>query len=245
MKLTEEQKKKLINGFEEAFNSKELPETFKERYHSVYKAMGKDVLAQNGYPKNADIDKGNFELRISPKTSYEAFADNVQEDVDFGNKEEFLAIADNHKFYVDYIMKKVQDINVDFILKDDPNEYLEKNPTEEYLAKEIDRFFDSHVLEERLRESEEFKEMYLAEKAVEEGFDDDVQLDKIRYRIENLEIDISYLELAEYFLDSDAIKGDDTVRGFLNRELYRQIIKHHFYECNVVIETNPLEMEEM
>lgn len=245
MKLTEEQKKKLIKGFEEAFNSKELPEKFKEKYRSVYIAMGKDVLAQNGYPKNADIEKGNFELKISPKTSYESFADNVEQDVDFGNKEEFLAIVDNHNFYIDYIMNKVQDIKVDFILLDDPNEYLEKNPTEEYLAKEIDRFFDVHVLEEHLKNSEDFKEMYIAEKAVEEGFDDDVDLNKLRYKIENLEIDISYRELAEYFLDSGTIKEEDTVRGFLNRELYRQIIKHHFYECNVVIETDPLEMEEM
>lgn len=245
MKLSDEQKNRLKKGFEDAFNSEDLPETFKQNYHSVYLAMGKDVLAQNGYPKNADIEKGNFEINISPKTSYEDFAENVAEEKDFGTKEEFLAVADDMKFYINYIMSKIQDIKIDFVLKDDPTEYLDKNPTEEYFAKEIEKYFDPKILEERLKEDEGFKEEYLEQAAVDNGFDDDVDVNKLRYRIENLEIDIPYTDLAEFFLDSGELNGDITVRAFLNKEFYQQVIRHNFYDCNVVIETDPLEVEEM
>ncbi len=245
MKLSVEQKNKLKKGFEEAFNSVELPETFETGYPLMYSDMKKDVLAQNGGSENVDIEKRDFGISIHPKTSYEDFAESVEAVQNFGTEEEFLAVAEDLNFYVDYIMKKIQDTQIDFGLIVDPREYLEKNPTKGYLANEMETYFDPKILEERLKDEEQFKKGHLKPAAVAEGFDDEVNLNRLPYKIENLEIKTSYVKLAEYFLDSGELNGDTTVRDFLNKAFYQQIISRNFYECDVVIKTDPLELEEM
>lgn len=245
MNFTSAQKQELRNGIENCYQSHELTETFKERYHNIYQAMAKDVLEQNGYPKNADIEKGDIDVKLSPKSSYDSYIELIERDELIENQEDYNTKVKSQRFYTDVILSNIRDIQIEFILKDDPIAYLEKNPTEEYLSTEMEKRFSSSKLIEHLKEDQDFQNEYVEEKAVEEGIDDNVDISQIRYEITEAKVIESYDVLAELVLDNGYFDSGKTVSAFLSQEFYQFIVNNHLYEAKVEIQTDPEELQEM
>ena len=109
----------------------------------------------------------------------------------------------------------------------------------------MEKRFSSSKLIEHLKEDQDFKNEYVEEKAVEEGIDDNVDINQIRYEITEAKVIESYDVLAELVLDNGYFDSGKTVSTFLSQEFYQFIVNNHLYEAKVEIQTDPEELQEM
>lgn len=243
MKLTKVQREVLNQKFQESFNSPELEDRFKTEYNEAYQKMAEEILQEQGFPKYVDVNKGNFGVKITPKSGTDVFVDYVQETDEIESDEEFEAVRNDAEFFSEIILKNLRETNMSFEIREDPTEYLERNPTESYLAKEMEKYFNPTEFEVVLKETNEFEED-LREVAEEEGFGSDVDLNKIEYRIEDLKVADSFDYYAEIYLDEGHIDEGKTVQTFLKSDFYNLLADGRHYECSIYITTDPEEYGE-
>lgn len=243
MKLTKIQREVLNQKFQESFNSPELEDKFKTEYNEAYKKMAEEILQEQGFPKYVDVNKGNFGVKITPKNGTDVFVDYVEETDEIESDEEFEAVRNDAEFFSEIILKNLNETNMAFEIREDPSEYIERNPTESYLSKEMEKYFNPTEFEVVLKETDEFKED-LAEVAEEEGFDADVDLDKLDYKVEGLKVADSFDYYAELYLDEGHFDDGNTVQSFLRRDFYRLLADGRNYECTIRITTDPEEYGE-
>ncbi|WP_239710628.1 hypothetical protein [Mammaliicoccus sp. E-M21] len=247
MKMSIAQRNVLKKQFELAFQDKELVIAFKEDYEQIYKQMAQDVLSQNGFPKMTEIKDDIVEMEIKPKSDVEPFVDYVEESGDIEDDDDFEHIRTDGSYFIEIILERenLRYTNISFRIKIDPNEYLEEHPTEQHLAKEMSKAYDENVLKKHIIEDSEFREEELREYLVDEGFSEDVDINKVKYSIDNLIVSDSFVNIAEMILDTGRFSSDDRVSRFVKRDMYKIIVDSKLYEYDFRLESDPHELEEM
>lgn len=247
MKLTKAQRNVLQKQFELAFQDKELVTAFKEDYENIYERMAQDVLTQNGFPKMTEINDNVVEMEIKPKSDVEPFVDYVEGSDDIEDDDDFEHIRTDGSYFIEIILERenLRHTNISFRIKKDPSEYLEEHPTEQYLAKEMSKAYDKNELEKHVKENSEFKEEELREYLVDEGFPEDVDLNKVKYSMDNLQLTDSFTNIAEMILDTGRFSSGDRVNSFVKRDMYKIIVDGKLYEYDFRLESDPHELEEM
>src|SRR5699024_3011942 len=245
MKLNKTQREVLNKQFQASFNDKELAESFKQEYNEAYKEWGSKILEQEGFPKYVDVNKGDFfNVNITPKSGTDVFVDYVEDTDEIESGEEFEAVRSDKEFFIEIILKNISATNIELELKATPAEFLEQYPTEEYLAKEMARYYSEKELEHRLKETQELNEE-VKQAASEEGFDRKTQIDTRDYRLENITLKQSFDRLSETFLDKGYINESNTVQSFLRNEFYNLIIRNRLINYRIVITRDLEEYDEV
>lgn len=244
MKFSKAQKDILIKGYENAFTSEDLKERFKTDYSSVYEAMVKEILGNNGYPNDVNIEKVNVDLVLYPNDSYESFVTNLEESEKIADIEMFSSLAEDSNFYIEDILDNVGMTKVDLRFKADPSEYLEKYPNVAYFSKIIGQQYDESRLENMLIEDENFMLNVVEPKARDEGFEN-VTSEQLKYTISDLKLSKDNTTLAEFFINQGVKGEEENVSDFMKTNFYIQIIKNNFYEASIKFESDPNEEEVM
>ncbi|HDK8139689.1 TPA: hypothetical protein ACK1AU_002623 [Staphylococcus aureus] len=243
MELTKVQKEEMNKKLHEIFESTELEEAFKETYKDEYNSMAKELLTQEGFPENVDVNKGNFNVKISVKSEVEVFTEIVQNNGYVEDQEQFNDAINNRDLLIQAILDNLQETNMKFEIKESPEEYLNLYPTQRYLSEMIEKNIDIDRLEMYLRQSDDFKEM-IKESAVEEGHSYDVDIDKLQYRVDNLRLKESSDTLANMYLSSGRFEGNNSVSDLVSNDIYHDIVNNRLYEAKVSILTDVQEMNE-
>lgn len=235
MKLNKAQREVLNKQFQASFNDVLLEEAFKREYNSAYKQMGTEILQQQGFPKYVDVDKENiFDVVITPKSDTNVFVDYTENANMIESVEEFEAVRNDAEFFIEVILRNISQTKISLKLKANPEEFLEKAPTESYFAKAMASQFSKDEIETRLKESSEFKEE-VKQVAIEEGFSKNIKLNHRDYKVENVRPKISYSSLAERFLDGGYINEGNTVSSFISNQFHTLLIKQKLVDYNIVI----------
>lgn len=244
MKLNKSQREVLNKQFQASFYDITLEETFKREYNEAYRQMGSEILRQQGFPKYVDVNKEDvFDIVIMPKSDTNVFVDYIENANIIESGEEFEAVRNDAEFFIDIILRNINQTKIDLRLKASPEEFLEKYPTEEYLAKQMANRFSQSEIETRLKETSEFKEE-VKSAAMEDGFESSVKLTNRDYRIENIRPKVSYDTLAERFLDAGYINESNTVQSFISNQFHILLIRHKLVDYRIVITKDPHEEEE-
>lgn len=220
---------------------------FKEDYEHIYERMAQDVLNQNGFPKMTEVNDKVVEMEIKPKSDVIPFVDYVEASDDIQDDDDFEHIRSDGSYFIEIILERenLSHTNISFRIKVDPNEYIDEHPTEQHLAKEMSKTYDVNEFEKHIMENSEFKEEELREYLVDEGFPEDVDLNKVKYSIDNLVVSDSFENIAEMLLDTGEFRPGDKVSTFVKKDMYKMLINHKLYEYDFRLESDPHDLEEM
>lgn len=247
MKLTTAQRNVLQKQFELAFQDDDLVEAFKEDYEHIYEQMAQDVLNQNGFPKMTEVNDKVVEMEIKPKSDVMPFVDYVEASDDIQDDDDFEHIRSDGSYFIEIILERenLSHTSISFRIKVDPNDYIDEHPTEQHLAKEMSKAYDVNEFEKHIMENSEFKEEELREYLVDEGFPEDVDLNKVKYSIDNLVVSDSFENIAEMLLDTGEFRPGYKVSTFVKKDMYKMLIDHKLYEYDFRLESDPHDLEEM
>lgn len=243
MKFTQQQTELLIKEFDSTFNNTELEEAFKNDFNDMYNAILTDVLVQNGYPENVKPEKSPAKIKINPKTTVEDFVKYVEEAEIIEDIEDFMIKSTDTRFYIDTILINIGETNIEVEFTADPKEYLEMYPTVDYLAREMEKYFNSTDFEEVIRNDEEFIED-IQEEAEDEGFHN-IPIEKIKYKITDLKPADSYEYFADLMINNDVFSDETTVQSFLKKDYYNELARGKQYEVDIEFLIDPEEIDEM
>lgn len=244
MKLNKSQREVLNKQFQASFHDITLEETFKREFNEAYRQMGSEFLQQEGFPKYVEVNKEDIlDVIIMPKSDTNVFVDYIENANVIESGEEFEAVRNDAEFFIDIILRNINQTKITFRLKVTRDEFLENHPTEEYLAKKMASRFSKSEIETRLNETSEFKEE-VKQAALEDGFGSNVKLTNRDYKIENVRPKLSYDSLAERFLDAGYINESNTVQSFVSNQFHSLLIRHKLVDYRIVITKDPHEEEE-
>lgn len=244
MKLNKSQREVLDKQFQASFNDIMLEEAFKREYNEAYRKMGSEFLQQQGFPKYVDVDKENvLDVVITPKSDTNVFVDYIENANVIESAEEFEAVRNDAEFFIEIILNNINQTKIVFRAKASPEEFLDRYPTESYLAKSMASSFSKSEIETRLKESNEFKEEVKIA-ASEEGFGNNVKLTNKDYRIEDVRPKVSYDSLAERVLDSGYFNSSETVKSFIANQFHKLLIQQRLVDYTIRITKDPQDQEE-
>ncbi|HHC5942945.1 hypothetical protein DWB88_13775 (plasmid) [Staphylococcus warneri] len=239
MKFTKAQKEVLTKGYEEAFKNDELHERVKTDYKEMYEDLAKDILKDNGYPEDVDVQKIKIDIQLKPKGSIDDFVTNLEESEKIDDIDTFTSVSTDSQFYIEDILDNIQMTNVEIEFKADPEEYLNQHPTIEYLSKEMQRLYDESKLKELLLENDLFEREYVEPRAEEEGFESPNVKD-LKYHIEDVELKEPYTTLSDRFISSGKVgENGMSVQEFMRQEFYNEVINNRLYEVKIKFDSDP------
>lgn len=243
MEFNQTQKEILRRGYAKAFNSTELQDAFVEEYKEFRDEVAKEMLVGQGFPNDVDPDKVDVEVKISQDETSDSLVENLEEGEKIPDMETFSNVAEDVDFYIDDILDNVNLTRIDVAFSMEAEEYLEKYPNVKHFAKVIERKFDEHILEEYLREDENFINEKVYETAKEEGFEEG-QLSLVNYEINDLALKGTKSEIAERIISSGYKDEGENVSDFMRVKFYKFVVKHKLYEANIRITTDINDVEE-
>lgn len=244
MKLNKSQREVLNKQFQASFNDVMLEEAFKREYNTAYKQLGSEILQQEGFPKYVDVNNEDvFDVVIKPKSDMNVFVDYIENNNLIESGEEFEAVRNDAEFFIDIILRNINQTKVDLKLKASPEEFLEKAPTESYLARAMANGFSKSEIETRLKETSEFKEE-VKQAGVQEGFNANTKFTNKDYKLDNVRPKLSYSSLAERFLDGGYINESNTVKTFISNQFHPLLIQNRLVDYTIVITRDPHEEDE-
>src|SRR5699024_11934430 len=133
----------MVTQFESLFNSPEISETLQNEDKVTYDEIVYDELTQNeGFPSDVDVDKVPHELKFESRISYEDWAENYIDAVDIATSDEFEAKLNDTNEQSLFVMDNLDDTTISIIQHISVDEYLDSNPTLEYLTDRFEKEYD-------------------------------------------------------------------------------------------------------
>lgn len=242
MEFTAKQKQELKEGFKNALAKKDiLEEEYKKKHPDLYNEIVKDYLVVDGFPESVNKEKVDYSfiLTSEPETMFDILSDrDVIED-----EQQYLSVVNDPDFFIDNITDVPMYLQPSLSIRTTAEEYLQKYPTKEYLSERISNKYEEKVFDELLKAVEEVK-TEVKEKAMQDGFKNDVDLDKLRYSL-NPSLINGYEGLAQDIISQSVIGESNNVDNFLDEELYNYIYNNDLYKLDIRIDDTPEEYEEI
>lgn len=241
MKFTSKQKEELKTGFRNALARKdELVEEYKEQHPDLYNEIVKDYLVIDGFPEDVVKEKVDytFLLTSEPDTMLQIL---TERDV-IQDEQQYLSVVDDTNFYINSMVEVPMYLQPTMTITTTPEEYLQKYPSQDYLAEKISNKYEEKVFAELLKDVEDVKEE-VRETAVQDGFNYDVDLDKLRYSVKPT-LTKGYSGISQDILSQSVIGEGNTVDSFLDESLYNYIYNNDLYKIDIQIDDSPEEYEE-
>lgn len=240
MKLTRRQREVLTEGFNNVLAYKrELENAFKEKYGQIYDQIVIDYLQLDGFPKDVKLEKVNFNLDISfhPEIMVELIEqkDALENEVDYQSK------SNDKDFYINSALDEPAQLKSTVVIRTDVEEYNQEHPSVEYLANKINAKFNIEDLKEEIEKLDDTKQL-VREVAMEEGFSNDIDVNKLKYTIDvRLKHDVT--NLSDKIIETTNIGEGVRVDEYLDKDLYDFIINQNLYDITIQIQDDPEDFE--
>jgi len=226
--MAQEYKQEIESIFEDVVNSKELASRFEYLHPSIYDEMIREAIVESGFPVNADLKKLRYEVVITNNQSLEKWSEQymIENDLD----EESTSVI-GHDDIEMYVIDHLENMNVRIAIKDELNEWIERNPTAEYMEKQIESRYNPLEMISFMKRNN-YVSLYQKEKAcIDVGIPKE-EASKVNYEVKNLRITTPINALAEVY--SEEIKeANTTVQVYLDNNLYENLVTEVDYEVEV------------
>lgn len=237
MELTDNQAQQLAEAVENVIQSRNFANELRTYDDYMYYQMVNDALEQNDVPQDINPQDIEHELTLKTSMNSEAWAQQlVNEDIQ--NADELNKNIDDEDVLVQALLYHLDNFDAQVEIKEEIDEVRNRKPTKESLKEAIEESFDVYEFGEYLRENEnEVLNEAIKERAIEEGFPQDVDVKQIDYTIDDITLTQSFEAMAENYLD-EAEQSED-VRQFIAENLYNKIENDKQFKLDIRIESDP------
>lgn len=226
--MVQEFKESIASIFEDVLNDKELPSRFKSLHPSIYEEMVKEAIVQEGFPHNANLNKIRYDFIITNNQSPEKWAEEYMIE---GEMDEETTSVIGHDDIEVYVIDHLENTNVNITINEQLSNWIEHNPTVEYIASKIENMFNPLEMISFMKRNN-YIDLYKKEEAcIEAGYPREESYN-VEYEIKNLKIKTPFETLAEVY--KEEIENDNTtVQIYLDNNLYDNLITEVEYEVEV------------
>ncbi|HFE4721662.1 hypothetical protein NSA29_11390 [Staphylococcus warneri] len=237
MELTDNQAQQLAEAVENVIQSRNFANELRTYDEYMYEEMVNDALEQNDVPQDINPQDIEHELTLKTSMNSEAWAQQLGNE-DIQSADELNKNIDDEDELVQALLNHLDNFDAQVEIKEEIDEVRNRKPTKESLKEEIEESFDVHEFGEYLRENEnEVLNEAIKERAIEEGFPQDVDVKQIDYTIDDITLTQSFEAMAENYLD-EAEQSED-VRQFIAENLYNKIENDKQFKLDIRIESDP------
>ena len=237
MELTDNQAQQLAEAVENVIQSRNFANELRTYDEYMYEEMVNDALEQNDVPQDINPQDIEHELTLKTSMNSEAWAQQLGNE-DIQNADELNKTIDDEDELVQALLYHLDNFDAQVEIKEEIDEVRNRKPTKESLKEAIEESFDVYEFGEYLRENEnEVLNEAIKERAIEEGFPQDVDVKQIDYTIDDITLTQSFEAMAENYLD-EAEQSED-VRQFIAENLYNKIENDKQFKLDIRIESDP------
>lgn len=237
MELTDNQAQQLAEAVENVIQSRNFANELRTYDEYMYEEMVNDALEQNDVPQDINPQDIEHELTLKTSMNSEAWAQQLGNE-DIQNADELNKNIDDEDELVQALLYHLDNFDAQVEIKEEIDEVRNRKPTKESLKEAIEESFDVYEFGEYLRENEnEVLNEAIKERAIEEGFPQDVDVKQIDYTIDDITLTQSFEAMAENYLD-EAEQSED-VRQFIAENLYNKIENDKQFKLDIRIESDP------
>lgn len=247
MKFTNEQRRLVLKGYQNASNSTDLNNAVYSNNRDLVHSMIKDALIQKGFPKDVDLKRiHGIKFNVTVK-DFEYYIHRLENS---GKIEDntFETLISNNSFYIRDILEDLSATNLEMTWSTQLEEYLEENKnSDEDISKEelqqiIEKRYSRETLEEHLREDAYFVDTVIEDKAKDEGFIN-TDVAKNHYSFSDLQLKYTASSLAELYIEIVNNNYDSAI-DFMRRDFYQHVVKERLYIADIKFDIDPEEAEE-
>ena len=203
MAMTEKQREYIKNQFEELFAD---PSTIGEHYRTDdeynYGYVVNEALIDENFPDDANHTNTNVEVEIRNNSDLDVWCDMFEHYNHISGEDEFEANKDDEDSYLLTIYDNIEMTEIVVTILDDVDEWLDQNPTEEYLAEQIEMEWDEEFIREVVPIYAIDYDEKLREAIEDDAFPDDVDIMDIEVFITDIEENTSFENMAAQFIDN-------------------------------------------
>lgn len=228
MNISQVDKEAIQGVFEDVLKSDELVPHFKISQPDIYEGMVKEALTSSGFPSDVDIKLVSHDFKLFNRKDEGEWVE--QYVIEQGLDEESTTEV-GHDDVENYVFDHLENLNVQITIKDELSEWIERNPTIEYMGKEIESHFNPIEMASFMKRNN-YTALQEKEKAcIEVGIPKE-EAKKVDYEIKNMRIKTSIEALAEIYAD-EVKNSNTTVQVYLDNNLYENLVTEVDYELEI------------
>jgi len=234
----------MVTQFESLFNSPEISETLQNEDKVTYDEIVYDELTQNeGFPSDVDVDKVPHELKFESRISYEDWAENYIDAVDIATSDEFEAKLNDTNEQSLFVMDNLDDTTISIIQHISVDEYLDSNPTLEYLTDRFEKEYDKQAIIEYAEENaDDTIDLKIQEQLNDEGFPEDTKPEDVEYVVSEVIQKTPLGEVAEQKLD-EVVQGG-SVSNYIDTKFDAMLVDEGHVEIEIEVTTEIEDLNE-
>lgn len=203
MAMTEKQREYIKNQFEELFaDPLSIGENYRADDEYNYGYVVNEALIDENFPDDANHTNTNVEVEIRNNSDLDVWCDMFEHYNHISGEDEFEANKDNEDSYLLTIYDNIEMTEIVVTILDDVDEWLDQNPTEEYLAEQIEMEWDEEFIREVVPIYAIDYDEKLREAIEDDAFPDDVDIMDIEVFITDIEENTSFENMAAQFIDN-------------------------------------------
>lgn len=222
MAMTEKQREYVKNQFEDLFAD---PLTIGEHYRVDdeynYGYAVNEALIDESFPDEANHTNTNVEVEIRNNSDLDVWCDMFEHYNHISGEDEFEANKDNEESYLLTVYDNMDMTEIIVTILDDVDDWLDKNPTEEYLAEQIEMEWDEEFIREIIPIYAIDYDEKVKEAIEDDDFPDDIDIMDIDLIISDVEEGTSFESMAAQFIDN-VYGGFESVSDYVrqNQHIY-------------------------
>src|SRR5699024_738185 len=234
----------MVTQFESLLNSPEISETLQNEDKVTYDEIVYDELTQNErFPSDIDVDKVPHELKFESRISYEDWAENYIDAVDIATYDEFEAKLNDTNEQSLFVMDNLDDTTISIIQHISVDEYLDSNPTLEYLTDRFEKEYDKQAIIEYAEENaDDTIDLKIQEQLNDEGFPEDTKPEDVEYVVSEVIQKTRLGEVAEQKLD-EVVQGG-SVSNYIDTKFDAMLVDEGHVEIEIEVTTEIEDLNE-
>lgn len=228
----------LVSKFETVIETSniDLTQEFKIREPELYQNMVGEVLTSNGFPESANAKNVSHDFSVRNKTQYDVWAEDFIESESNDDRDlEEIPL----KEIIDFILDRMENLDIVITIKDNLSEWIEKNPTIDYMVSKIEKNFVASEMAKFIREDRYGLLDKVREACENEGMTIN-NLDDVKYEITNVKI-TTPLDALGTIMSYEVKERNTTATSFIDKELYETLITEVDYDVKILTEPSELE----
>lgn len=243
MAVSEQNLKALTQAFESLFeDQKTLGQMFLEDNAHAYAERVEDVLAQEGFPSNANYQNVAHDYEIDyGLLEPQEWAEKMIEDNDLDN-EGVEAVKDDSIELANFIFDNYDQLDHFVSLYDEPAEWGDENPNVEYLEMALSGQFYPEECEEIIPTHDTEYYLESVREAMADDFPEDTDPLELEVNIFDIELIADEGTLAEAYID-DAIH-EGSVDRFIQDKYHIALVEDGYIKYAVEVLSDPEDFQE-
>lgn len=234
MGITTEQREMIRSKFESLFEDpKMLGQALHVENPPLYETMVNDILKEERFDNEATHENVQHDLLVQSKRDSSEWADDFIESHNIETTDDFDAVVNDDDVYYAFIFGTINSTDIELELYQEPNEWLDQNPTADYFAQEMKQHFDEVYLEELIKESDDEYAQKVREAMLDDGFPSNTPIEDLDVKVDASLKGGDMTVIAEKYVDTARESGG--VIEYLNGNFYSDLLIDNMIDYNIRI----------